>query len=240
MQYIKGLSQYESDRESAVTFGKFDGLHKGHQKLVSKVRELSKENNVNSIVCAFDMHPLWERISAVPQIIMDKRERELHLAGQVDFLVDCPFTTKFSQMSAEAFIEEIICGLFHARFVVVGTDFRFGYEKRGEKRYFYFHSAAEGRKIDLIKTGLPVGFEMDTSYQLTEAETACGFSAKFQSIIGTGNISLIETAEEKIHALEQIMFHNTGNGNWKFSEKLLSRMSVFMLEVVEISCKQHQ
>ena len=53
MQYIKGLSQYESDRESAVTFGKFDGLHKGHQKLVSKVRELSKENNVNSIVCAF-------------------------------------------------------------------------------------------------------------------------------------------------------------------------------------------
>lgn len=145
MQYIKGLSQYESDRESAVTFGKFDGLHKGHQKLVSKVRELSKENNVNSIVCAFDMHPLWERISAVPQIIMDKRERELHLAGQVDFLVDCPFTTKFSQMSAEAFIEEIICGLFHARFVVVGTDFRFGYEKRGDvhmladcaKRYGY-------------------------------------------------------------------------------------------------------
>lgn len=116
----------------------------------------------------------------------------------------------------------------------------FGYEKRGEKRYFYFHSAAEGRKIDLIKTGLPVGFEMDTSYQLTEAETACGFSAKFQSIIGTGNISLIETAEEKIHALEQIMFHNTGNGNWKFSEKLLSEMCVFMLEVVEISCKQHQ
>ena len=58
MQYIKGLSQYESDRESAVTLGKFDGLHKGHQKLVSKVRELSKEHNVNSIVCAFDMHPL--------------------------------------------------------------------------------------------------------------------------------------------------------------------------------------
>lgn len=68
MQYIKGLSQYESDRESAVTFGKFDGLHKGHQKLVSKVRELSKEHNVNSIVCAFDMHPLWERISAVPRL----------------------------------------------------------------------------------------------------------------------------------------------------------------------------
>ena len=151
MQYIKGLSQYESDRESAVTFGKFDGLHKGHQKLVSKVRELSKEHNVNSIVCAFDMHPLWERISAVPQIIMDKRERELPLAGQVDFLVDCPFTTKFSQMSSEAFIEEIICGLFHARFVVVGTDFRFGYEKRGDVHMLADYAKRYGYQLFVIE-----------------------------------------------------------------------------------------
>lgn len=72
----------------------------------------------------------------------------------------------------------------------------FGYEKHGEKRYLYFHSASTGRKIDLIKTGLPVGFEMDTNYELKEAENACGFSAKFQSIIGTGNISFIDTMSE--------------------------------------------
>ena len=74
MQYIKGLSQYESDRASAVTFGKFDGLHKGHQKLVRKVQELSGQHKVNSIVCAFDMHPLWKDKGIVPQTIMDKKD----------------------------------------------------------------------------------------------------------------------------------------------------------------------
>ena len=58
MQYIKELSQYHSDRDSAVTFGKFDGLHRGHQKLVRKVQELSTNENVNSIVCAFDT--IWK------------------------------------------------------------------------------------------------------------------------------------------------------------------------------------
>lgn len=116
----------------------------------------------------------------------------------------------------------------------------FGYEKIGEKRYFYFHSALTGRKIDLMKKRLSVGFEMDTSYQLKEAETACGFSAKFQSIIGTGNLSFIETPDEKIHALQQIMFHNTGKCDWDFSAELLSKMCIFKLEVTQLSCKQHQ
>lgn len=56
---------------------------------------------------------------------------------------------------------------------IVPLNFR--YEKNGEKRCFYFHGALTGRKIDLIQTGLPVGFEMDTNYQLNEAEHACGF-----------------------------------------------------------------
>ena len=116
----------------------------------------------------------------------------------------------------------------------------FGYEKNGEKRCFYFHGALTGRKIDLIQTGLPVGFEMDTNYQLNEAEHACGFSARFQSIVGTGNVSFIDTANEKVHALKQIMCHNTGKDEWEFSAELLNKTSVFKLEVTELSCKQHE
>lgn len=116
----------------------------------------------------------------------------------------------------------------------------FGYEKHGEKRVFYFHSAMEGRKIDLIKTGQAVGFEMDANYELRQAVDACGYTAGFQSIIGTGKVSLVETIEEKIHGLKQIMFHNTGKTEWTFLPKVLEHVSVFKLEVSELSCKEHE
>ncbi len=151
MQYIKGLSQYESDRASAVTFGKFDGLHKGHQKLVRKVQELSGQHKVNSIVCAFDMHPLWKDKGIVPQTIMDKKDRYQHLEGQVDVLVDCPFTQEFSEMDAEEFVDRIICGLFHAEYVVVGTDFRFGHEKKGDIHLLADYASDYGYQLFVIE-----------------------------------------------------------------------------------------
>ncbi len=98
----------------------------------------------------------------------------------------------------------------------------------------------EGRKIDLIKTGQAVGFEMDANYELRQAVDACGYTAGFHSIIGTGKVSLVETIEEKIHGLKQIMFHNTGKTEWTFLPKVLEQVSVFKLEVSELSCKEHE
>ena len=116
----------------------------------------------------------------------------------------------------------------------------FGYEEIEGKRIFYFHGAAEGRKIELIKRGNSVGFELDTNYKLNEAEEACEYSARFQSVIGTGKVSLIEDIEEKIHGLNAIMFHNTGKNDWNYPISVLNKMAVFKLEVIELSCKEHK
>lgn len=132
MQYINRLSDYEGRKEGAVTFGKFDGLHTGHQKLVEQVRKLGQEKGLASIVCAFDMKPLWERSGKVPRMLMTGKERIRQLTGKADVLVECPFTLAFSQIHAEEFIRDIVCRRFHARYVVVGTDFRFGHEKQGD------------------------------------------------------------------------------------------------------------
>lgn len=145
MQYISLLSHYNDSRETAVTFGKFDGLHRGHQILAEKVRELGEKEKMNSVVCSFDMLPLWESKGILPQVLMTGEERREHLEGKVDYLVECPFTQEFRQIHAEDFIKNIINGIFHAKYVVVGTDFQFGYEKHGDihmladyaKRYGY-------------------------------------------------------------------------------------------------------
>ena len=54
MQYITEIESYQSEKESAVTLGKFDGLHRGHQKLIERVRDHASDETV-SIVCSFDM-----------------------------------------------------------------------------------------------------------------------------------------------------------------------------------------
>ena len=91
MQYIRGIESYSCGERSAVTLGKFDGLHRGHQKLVERVREYAKTEGVRSIVCAFDMLPLRERMHMPGKVLMTKEERADHLEGKVDFLVDCPY-----------------------------------------------------------------------------------------------------------------------------------------------------
>ena len=113
MQYIRELAEYNGSGRAAVTFGKFDGLHRGHQVLVTKVRELGEQENINSIVCSFDMRPLWKERGITPELLMVGEERQERVKDEVDYLIECPFTESFRQKSAEDFIQEIIHDLFH-------------------------------------------------------------------------------------------------------------------------------
>ena len=116
----------------------------------------------------------------------------------------------------------------------------FGYEVKGDTYNFYFHGAKEGRKIYLMKKNPVVGFEMDTNYVLNEADTACGYSARFQSIIGTGVVSIVSEIEEKKLGISLLMEHNTGKRNWDFDENMVNAVMVFKLEVTKMSCKEHE
>lgn len=115
----------------------------------------------------------------------------------------------------------------------------FGYEEIGGKDRFYFHSAPEGRKIDCIRRGGSVGFELDAGYQLHPADSPCAYSAAFQSVIGTGRVSMVEDPDEKRHALRCIMEHLTGRSDWDFPDGALQAVAVFQLEATELSCKEH-
>ena len=119
----------------------------------------------------------------------------------------------------------------------------FGYEIKDNSYTFYFHGAKEGRKIDLIHKKPEVGFEMDTDlaiYVRGEFEAACDYTARFQSIIGNGVLSIVSEPEEKKLGLSLLMEHNTGKREWSFHGKMLEAVAVFKLEVAKLSCKEHQ
>lgn len=151
MRYVKWLSHYTDSRESAVTFGKFDGLHLGHQRLIQKVQELKREKHVISLVCAFDMRPLWRANHLHKERLMTGRERIHHLDGEVDYLLECPFTEKFRNITAENFIKDVICNRFHAKYVVVGTDFHFGKDQGGDIHMLEEYSGRYGYELVVVE-----------------------------------------------------------------------------------------
>lgn len=118
----------------------------------------------------------------------------------------------------------------------------FGYVKKDGQYTLYFHSAGDGRKIRLIREnpGLMAGFEMDTDYALKTADTACGYSAYFCSIIGSGQIEIVEAEEEKKAGLRALMEHTAGRGGWEFTETMLKSVCVLRLTVREMTGKEHQ
>ncbi|MGN1166269.1 MAG: bifunctional riboflavin kinase/FAD synthetase [Lachnospiraceae bacterium] len=164
MRYVKWLSHYTDSRESAVTFGKFDGLHLGHQKLIQKVQELKREKHVISLVCAFDMRPLWRAKHLHKERLMTGRERIHHLDGEVDYLLECPFTETFRNITAESFIRDVICNRFHAKYVVVGTDFHFGKDQGGDIHMLEEYSKKYGYELVVVEKERYCGHVISSTY----------------------------------------------------------------------------
>lgn len=115
----------------------------------------------------------------------------------------------------------------------------FGWQKRDGGYVLYFHGASEGRKRELIRSGPQVGFEMDCGYALKPAAMACGFTAAFRSIIGSGRMEEVTDLQEKQAGLSCLMAHYSGRADWQYPPEMLARLCVFRLQVQELSCKEH-
>ena len=89
--------------------------------------------------------------------------------------------------------------------VFIFVPLNFGFKADNEELTLYFHGFVKGKKIDLIKKNKLAGFEMDRKHEIVKAEIACDYSFLYQSIIGKGNLFIIEDKDEKIDALQYLM-----------------------------------
>ena len=133
--------------------------------------------------------------------------------------------------------EQIIRIAFYDNGDLYIVPLNYGYTYENEKYVFYSHGAKAGRKYELSKASPNVGFEIDGAYELLEADAACDYSAKFQSVIGTGRLSIIEDDEEKIKGLNALMNHISGKAKWDYSKEMVDAVAVYRLEAEKLSCK---
>lgn len=142
LQIFHSLEEYRSSKYglsrsgTAVTLGKFDGVHIGHRKLIHEITQYSKEHGLNSVVFAIEMND---------GSILSHEERAGYLKSLgIDILIECPFTTRFMSMSPEEFIRTILADTLHARYAAVGTDFVFGHNRAGDASLLKDISAGYG------------------------------------------------------------------------------------------------
>lgn len=118
---------------SAVTIGKFDGVHAGHREVIDEMRTAAESAGLVSTVLTFDRHPLAllnpER--APLSLMSNGQKRDVLESLGIDAMVMMEFTTEFSRQSPEDFIEQVLDRLLDARLVFVGPDFRFGRQGSG-------------------------------------------------------------------------------------------------------------
>ena len=120
---IISYEEVQLDR-CVVALGKFQGVHKGHMLLIDKVVELSRQEGIPGVVFSIDFHNDLN-------IYADDKRYELFSELGVDIVVSCDFSPEFAALEPETFISDILFTRLHAKYIIVGEDFRFGRNRSG-------------------------------------------------------------------------------------------------------------
>ncbi len=149
MEYIAGNTDFKY-KNTAVTLGKFDGLHLGHRQLIDLVIDYKKQG-LTSVMFSFLMHPSNLFDHKEFELIYTEEEKVARLSHSgIDVLISYPFTEQTRTMLPEDFIREILVKKLDAKVIVVGTDFGFGYKKQGNVELLKKFEAAYGYKVIAI------------------------------------------------------------------------------------------
>ncbi len=166
-----GLAEVPSDWGACVaTIGEFDGVHRGHQRVVERAREIARTRRLPVVAITFDPHPdeVIRPGSHPPLLTTGRRRAELLSGLGTNAVCVLPFTLEFSRLSPDEFVRVALSERLHAVAVVVGENFRFGHKAAGDVRLL----AQLGEKYDFTAEGVPLlvndGVTISSTYIRTQ------------------------------------------------------------------------
>jgi len=132
---MAALSRWQG--QSVITIGNFDGVHLGHQALISQLLQKAKDYRLPSLVLLFEPQPMeYFRAAAAPLRLQHFTEKFMDLqALGVDSVCCLHFNQKFSEISAADFVKQILVEKLRVRYLSVGDDFRFGRQRQGDYQF---------------------------------------------------------------------------------------------------------
>lgn len=182
MKYITNTLDFVLQKRSIITLGKFDGLHRGHQKLLNRVKALKKAG-FDTGIFTFDVSPVMRLSDPSFKVILTNEERRCVAEKLgVDCLVECPFVPEIMHMKADDFIREVLVNQLKAAYVIVGPDFRFGYKREGTADLLIEKSNQYGYQVEVLDKLLDGQREISSTY--IREEISAGRMEKANELLG--------------------------------------------------------
>ena len=222
MEIIRGLHALKTSyKDTVLTIGNYDGMHIGHQKILSNVTKRAAEIKGTSMLMTFDPHPM--KVLAPERdvkllITPGEKERLIDSMG-VDVLLYVDFTKEFSGMLPEEFIQEILIGKIRVREIIVGSNYAFGKNKKGT--------------VDLLRRwGEKCGFGV-TAVRNAEVRGQIVSSSSIRGLLQKGAIRDVSKFLGRVYSIEGVVIKGKGRG-----QKILHVPTANITTPVEIAPKE--
>lgn len=153
MRIYYSIDDFSPVKNAVVTSGTFDGVHVGHKKILSRLTEIARKTNGETVVITFWPHP---RLVLYPddtqlRLLNTFEEKAELLKGQgVNHLLRIPFTKEFSQLSSEQFITKILVEKIGTKKLVIGYDHHFGKNREGSFEQLKLNGPKYGFEVEEI------------------------------------------------------------------------------------------
>ncbi|MRX42716.1 bifunctional riboflavin kinase/FAD synthetase [Agromyces kandeliae] len=144
---------------SAVTIGKFDGVHQGHRAVIAKLREIAESRHLEAVAITFDRHPAAFHAPdrCPPQLVSTRQKLELLATTGLDATVLLHYDGALASNSAEAFVRRFLVDALDARVLLVGHDFRYGAGNEGDVEMLRRQGEEHGFEVVVVEDVMPEG-----------------------------------------------------------------------------------
>lgn len=184
----------------AVTLGNFDGVHLGHQRLIGRTIAVARGAQVPSVIITFAPHPLRVMLGAdaPPALMTLECKLDFFASLGVDFTLVLPFTREMANQSPEDFVRVVLVDALHTRHLLVGYDYAFGKDRRGN--------------ADLLaRLGREHGFSLEQLEPVVAANEVVS-STRVRELLAQGDVTTANLLLNRPHTVKGVVEHGMGRG----------------------------
>ncbi len=153
MKVYTNINDFKGVTNPVVTTGMFDGVHLGHQKIISRLKEVAQEQNGETVILTFYPHPrmvLFPEDNELELLNTQKEKIELLEKYGIDHLIIYPFTKEFSRLSSVEFVRNILVNKIKTKRLVIGYNHHFGRNREGSFEHLKEYGPLYGFEVEEI------------------------------------------------------------------------------------------